>query len=233
MRKKMSRGRCLGCGLVVALLLGLGAHPAVGQRVGASVHAGTLGTGARVTVSLTDRVNVRGGVDVQPAGIQVPGLEDEGNEGGVDFNVELPTPALTAVVDLFPGGSGFRVSAGLLYFAEPLAIEGTPTEELAIGDHDYSAADVGTLRGSFGTTRIAPYLGIGWGNAVGAGLRFALDLGVAHHGEPDFRFEATGPASSDAQFRADLDAEADSFNEDMPNFAALYPILNLGFSFGL
>ena len=31
---------------------------------------------------------------------------------------------------------------------------------------------------------------------------------------------------------AELDVEADSINEDIPNFAALYPILNLGFSFG-
>ena len=231
--RKMLSGRLLGCGLVVALLLASVAHPAVAQRVGASVHAGTLGTGARVTVSLTDRINVRGGIDFQPASIQVPALEAEGNEGGVDFNVELPTPAVTAVLDLFPGGSSFRVSAGVLYFAEPLALEGTPTEELAIGDHDYSPADVGTLRGSLGTTQIAPYLGIGWGDAVGPGLGFALDLGLAYHGEPDFRFEATGPASSNAQFRADLDAEADSINEDIPNFAAVYPILNLGFSFGL
>ena len=66
-----------------------------------------------------------------------------------------------------------------------------------------TGADVGTLRDSLGTDQIAPYFGIGWGNAVGSGLGFALDLGVAHHGEPNFRFEATGPASSNAQFRAD------------------------------
>ena len=186
-----------------------------------------------MTVSLTNRINVRGGVDFQPVSIQVPAFGDEENGEGVEFNVELPTPAVTAVFDLFPGGSGFRVSAGALYFARPFAIEGTPTEELELGDHDYAAADVGTLRGSLGTDQIAPYFGIGWGSAVGSGLGFALDLGVAYHGEPDFRFEATGPASSNAQFRADLDVEADSINEDMPNFAALYPILNLGFSFGL
>ena len=185
-----------------------------------------------MTVPLVNRINVRGGVDFQPLSIQVPGFEDEENGEGVEFNVELPTPAVTVVFDLFPGGSGFRVSAGALYFASPLAIEGAPTDDLEIGDHDYTAAEVGTLRGSLGTDQIAPYFGIGWGNALGSGLGFAMDLGVAYHGEPDFRFEATGPAFSDAQFRADLDIEADSVNEDIPNFAALYPILNLGFGFG-
>ena len=185
-----------------------------------------------MTYPVANRINVRGGIDFQPVSIQMADLEDEEGGEGVEFNVELPTPAVTAVLDLFPGASGFRVSAGALYFASPLAIEGTPTGELEIGDHDYTAAEIGTLRGSFGTNQLAPYFGIGWGNALGSGLGFALDLGVAYHGEPDFRFEATGSASSGAQFRADLDAEADSFNEDIPGFLALYPILNIGIGFG-
>ena len=130
------------------------------------------------------------------------------------------------------GGGGFRLTGGAVHFGRPLAIEGTPTEEWELEGNEYMPTDVGTIRGSLGTRSSGPYVGLGWGNAVGPGLGFALDLGLVAHGPPDFSFEVTGPASSDAQFRSDLEAEAESINDDIPGLGQFYPILNLGFSFG-
>ena len=209
-----------------ALALTFGALPAVGQsNVGASLHVGTLGLGGRIVTALGDRVNFRGGVDIVPVGLQAEELE-------VEFNFHLPSPVLTAVFDLYPSASGFRMSAGGLYFGNEIRIEGTPAEPVELGGNEYTPDQLGVIRGSLGTSRLAPYVGMGWGNALGYGLGFALDIGVAYHGPPDFTYEATGSAASDTQLIADLEEEAQAFNDDLPGVASIYPVLNLGVSFG-
>ena len=217
--------RNLRFGFIVVFLLGLDASPTSAQGVTGSVHVGTLGIGAQVAAPLASRINFRGGIDLQPVNFQVT-VED------VDLDVELPAAAVTAVLDLYPNGSGFRLSAGVLYFGGSLGLEGAPTEDVEFGNNVYTKAQVGTMRGSLGTSRFAPYLGLGWGNAVGTGFGFALDVGMAYHGTPEFSLESTGPISSDPQFRRDLDAEAESANEDLPGVASMYPVLKLGLSYG-
>ena len=210
--------------LVLGVLFPVYAAPAASaQSAGASIHVGTLGLGGRATMRLTDQINIRGGVDFVPVSIQIA-------EADIEVEMAFPTPAATVVFDLHPGGGGFRLSAGALFFGRIPGFEGRPKDEVEFGDGEYAAAQVGTLRGSLGTRRFAPYVGLGWGNALGAGYSFTFDLGVALHGTPDFSFEATGPVSSDPQFRADLRAEAEEVNDDLPGVAAIYPILHLGIS---
>ncbi|MDE2751118.1 MAG: hypothetical protein OXI83_00955 [Gemmatimonadota bacterium] len=211
---------------LLALTLTFGALPAVGQsNVGASLHVGTLGLGGRIVTALGDRVNIRGGVDIVPVGLQV-------EESEVEFDFHLPSPVLTAVLDLYPSASGFRMSAGGLLLGNEIRIEGTPAETVELGGNEYTPDELGVISGSLGTSRLAPYVGMGWGNALGAGLGFALDIGVAYHGPPDFTYEATGSAASDTQLIADLEEEAQVINDDLPGAASIYPVLNLGVSFG-
>ena len=212
-------------GFIVVILLGLDASPVFAQGVTGSVQVGTLGIGAQVATPLASRINFRGGLDFQPVSFEV--LADD-----VELDVELPAATVTAVVDLYPNESGFRLSAGVLYFGGSLGLEGAPTEDVELGNNVYTPAQVGTIRGSLGTSSLAPYLGFGWGNAVGTGFGFALDVGIAYHGTPEFSLEATGPVSSDPQFRMDLNAEAESANEDIPGVASVYPVLKLGLSYG-
>lgn len=215
----------LRLGFIVVLLLGLDVNPTFAQGVTGSVHVGTLGIGAQVATPLANRINFRGGIDFQPVSFEVPVEE-------VDLDVELPAATVTAVVDLYPNDSGFRLSAGVLYFGGSIGLEGAPTEDVEFGNNVYTKAQVGTIRGSLETSRLAPYAGFGWGNAVGTGFGFALDVGIAYHGTPEFSLEATGPVSSDSQFSRDLDEETESANEDIPGVASMYPVLKLGLSYG-
>ena len=215
----------LRLGFIIVLLLGLNASPVFAQGVTGSVQVGTLGIGAQVATTLASRINFRGGIDFQPVSFEV--LADD-----VELDVELPAATVTAVIDLYPNESGFRLSAGVLYFGGSLGLEGTPEEDVELGNNVYTPAQVGTIRGSLGTSSLAPYAGFGWGNAVGTGFGFALDVGIAYHGTPEFSLEATGPVSSDPQFRRDLDEEAESANDDIPGVASVYPVLKLGLSYG-
>ncbi|MDE0081841.1 MAG: hypothetical protein OXT72_04240 [Gammaproteobacteria bacterium] len=130
---------------------------------------------------------------------------------------------MTALLDLHPGGSGIRPSAGVLYFWRVPGIEGTPTGVVGLGDSEYTPAETGTIRGALGTLRFAPSSGLGVGNAPGAIFGFALDFGAAFHGTPDFDYEATGPVSSDPRFESDLQEEAELVNDDLPRVPSAYP----------
>lgn len=202
-------------------------HPASGQGLGlgASVHVGTLGLGGRVSLSIGDQLNLRGGVDLQPFEIQVD-LSD------VRYDLRLPSPSLTALVDWHPGGGGFRASGGVVSFSNALELEATPTSRVEIGEREYDPAQIGSLIGSMGTSKSGPYLGIGWGNAAARRLALSLDLGVVFHGPPDVALRATGPVADTSPFLADLDAEIEAVNEDIA-LARVYPVLNLGLSVGL
>lgn len=98
--------RLLQCALVVGSLTGPAAGLAFGQNVGGAVHVGTLGFGGRITTALGSGINVRAGIDV------VPPLTILVEEEDTEYEVKFPSPSVTAVLDLHPGGSGFRLSAG-------------------------------------------------------------------------------------------------------------------------
>lgn len=81
---------------------------------------------------------------------------------------------------------------------------------------------------------MAPYVGIGWGNAFGRSRRwgFVTDLGVAFTGSPDVALSATGTLASDPGFRADLAREEADLEDDLEDFK-IYPVFsaNLYFRF--
>ncbi len=209
-------------------IVAFGPRPASGQGLGfvASVHAGTLGLGGQLSVPvLATPLRLRGGFDYQPLEIEV-GLSD------VRYDVDLPSPSLTAVLDWHPGGGSFRISGGLVYLTEPLELEATPKGRVEIGMQEYDPAEVGSLIGELGTSESGPYAGIGWGHAPGSRLGLSIDLGVAYQGMPEVTLRATGPVASVPAFQSQLEAEIEEVNE-LVGFARVYPVVNLGLSLGL
>lgn len=204
----------------------LGSMPELGsaQDLGGSVHIGTLGLGGRLAIPLGDVVNLRGGIDFQP-------FEIEADLSDVVYDLDLPSPSFSALLDWHPGGGGFRASGGAVLFANELELKGTPTEDVDFGGQSYSPSEIGTLIGSLGTAQFGPYLGIGWGDATTGAWGFAADLGVVIHGTPDVELRATGPVGGQPSFQSDLEAELADINDEIES-VKVYPILNLGLSFG-
>jgi hypothetical protein len=91
---------------------------------------------------------------------------------------------------------------------------------------------VGSLGGEIKFKDLAPYLGVGFGNAVAAGKKIgiSLDLGVAFVGSPNLELNATGPIAGDPAFRADLAEEEADVEESLSDFK-LYPILSLAITY--
>ena len=212
--------------LVLSLsVLGLSPNAAYGQGLAGTVHLGTSGLGGRLAFPLGGQVNLRGGLDFQPFAFE---FSDE----DIALHASLPSPTLSALLDWHPGGVGFRFSGGIVYFVNELEFEGKALANVEVSDGEYAPTEIGSLIGSLGTSQIAPYVGIGWGNSPRGGIGFSADVGVALHGTSDVQLRATGPIRDDPTFLSDLETDIEDINDDI-EVVKVYPVLNLGISFGL
>jgi len=108
-----------------------------------------------------------------------------------------------------------------------------PAPNYEIGDQVYTADEVGELRGGMDYRALAPYFGIGWGNAAQSRIGFVVDLGIYYSGYAKSHLTATGPIASQPGFVDNLRREVDElqrdYDEDGYNWR-FFPFVLLGIS---
>jgi hypothetical protein len=212
----------------LALALGLTAFGgrAEAQGVALAVKAGTTGIGADLTVGLARSLNVR-------VGGAFFSYSREVTESDIEFDARATLSHGSLLLDLHPGGGNFRISAGG-YYSGTKATGDSVGGTILVNGVPYDVRLVGTLNGEMKGKSIAPYLGLGWGNAVreGARVRFVADLGVYYWGSPSVTLTAnpTNPALVPPSFYQDLEAERRQLEDDLSKYK-LYPVLSLGVSY--
>lgn len=188
---------------------------------------GTLGPGPEMTVGILESyVNIRGGVNYLP-------LNFNASAGDVDFEVDLNWFSAPVMVDLHPFGNNFRISGGALYNRNRGNLDARLNAVQKLGDHYYTPSEIGTLSGSVNFKNFGPYLGIGYGNAVGGpdtAFNFVFDIGVVFQGRPEIGLSADGTLSHDPVFIADLEQERAKVQDKADKFE-FYPVLNFGISY--
>ena len=186
---------------------------------------GTTGLGLELTLGVNPYFNLRSGFNY--LALSAFSLE----LSGVDYDTDLDLPSIPLMLDLYPGGGNFRISAGV--FIQPGAtidLSSTPSSAVQIGAHTYGPDVVGTLSGEVELSNVvAPYLGIGFGNTVGEdkALSLSLDLGVMLQAY-DVSLESNGAGMTALlnTFREDMKKEEDSVQDNMDDFKIL-PVLSL------
>lgn len=214
--------------LLLAALIAASTSPAMAGDIAAGLVAGTAGFGAEVTYGVAKDFNLRGtlrGLD----------YDYDFNEDNIDYEGNLKLRNGGVTVDWFPFSGSFRLSAGAMYNGNEVKAKAKPNTLPAtytINDIDYVID--GQVDASIDWRKFAPYVGIGWGNAVGKGSnwRVSFDLGVMFTGEPNTDLTATGtvngiPVVNDAQFQSDLAAERNSLNDEIKD-AKFWPVVQLG-----
>lgn len=191
--------------------------------LGLTLKAGTLGSGLEATVGVNDYLGFRFGVNMMSAGSSME--RDEGT-----IKTDMDWLSYSALVDLHVFGGGFRVSGGALINKNKFKMNADLTESVTLDDQDYYLSD---LSGQVTFNELAPYVGIGYGNAVGADGRwhFACDFGVMFQGEP--KVEASATASDPALQSAVNDAlnrEVAKIQDDASVFQ-FYPVISVGVSY--
>ncbi|AOS83809.1 hypothetical protein BIU88_06380 [Chlorobaculum limnaeum] len=190
------------------------------------VKGGTAGIGGEVTIGVIDNLNFR-------TGYNYFNYDGSTTESDIDYDYELKLRSLPLLVDLHPFGGGFRVTTGIFLNHNEVTGTAQPTgTTIEIGGTDYPVAGVGTLDAKIDFRKTAPYLGIGWGNAVNSSspLSLSLDIGVMFQGTPKVSLDATGALASNPAFQESLDQEIEDVKDDIENLK-YYPIISLGIAY--
>lgn len=190
-----------------------------------NIKVGTLGVGVEGEYSINEYLGARVGANYFK-------YSYDSTEDGVNYDFDLGLQTVSALVDVHPFKGSFRVSAGALYNGNDLDGVATSAETYEIGGHTYTAAELGTMKGTIDFSEIAPYLGIGWDTCFGKerGFGFVFDVGAVFQGSPEATLTADGPFANDPTFKQDLALEESKLQDDLDNFK-IYPVVSLGVSY--
>jgi hypothetical protein len=186
---------------------------------------GSTGLGLEATYRVAPMLNLRAG----GAGFLYSGnFEQDGN----DFSVDARLASASLLADFHPFRGSFRISAGgLLNFNQ---LKGKATGDLDIDGTTYQN---GVLNAEVDFNTLAPYVGLGWGNAFRGGrLTFMTDIGVIYAGSPSLSLDASVPgldANQTAQLETNLAEEKANLQSELDNLPWLqfYPVVTLGLSY--
>ncbi len=213
---------------LIAVLLASGTCSAANLALTADL--GTTGVGLHMSLPLQQSLNAR-------VGFNTLNYSFSSSTNSVNYDYKLKLNTFDALVDYFPGDSGFRLTGGLTYNNNKITAIGKPSASgtFVLNGKTYSTTDAGQIDGKIGFRKIAPYLGIGWGNALQkeTGWGFSADAGVLYQGSASTSLTNSGctaPSTTCNQLNSDLDAENGRLR-DKANDLRLYPVLRVGASY--
>jgi len=192
--------------------------------VGIGFVGGTAGMGVEATYGLSEAFNVRGtwrwleyGTDFDSDNFNYTG-DIKLNNGGV-------------ILDWMPMQNGFRLSAGAMYNNNQfIGTQSSDRFQFDVDGQSYRLDD--TIKADVQWNGFAPYLGIGWGNAVDRHqtVSFSFDLGVMYSGYPDASLYAPGtiagqPIQDIPAVNRLLQNEANNLSNSMGEFI---PVVQMG-----
>jgi hypothetical protein len=193
--------------------------------------AGSLGLGAELDLGLTDSLGAR-------IGLNAFNYNYNATSSTVNYDFKLQLQTVSALADWYPFEGSFRTSVGLMYNNNKVSLGGIPTGgTYTINGTTYNSTDVGSLQGEMSFNKVAPYIGIGWGNPAekDKGWGFTSDIGVLFQGNPKTSLVATcgsaivGTASC-TQLQSDTAAENIKLQNDLRNFK-WWPVASVGISY--
>jgi hypothetical protein len=207
------------------VLLTASAARADGGGFAIAGRAGTLGLGGEASVNIFQDLNFR-------AGFSVFSFDYAGSINEIDYKFKADLRTLPLMLDWYPFHDAFHLTGGIILNDSGIDLQGKSSTSVTIGDQTYSAEQAGTLNGNIDFNRVAPYLGIGWGNPFNNSSRLGLlcDLGVAYSGSPDVSLRATGTYANDPTFQSNLAKERQDL-QDKANRYKFYPVLSVSLYF--
>ena len=192
---------------------------------GVDAHASTLGFGGELNYSINSFLTAR--VDFNRYNHTYNTSKEQIN---YDFNLHLKTAGV--LLDLHPFAGSFRITAGYFNNKNDILAVATPQSSYTINGNTYSNTQVSSLSGEISFKSGVPYVGFGWSTlgTTSTGLGVEFDVGALLQGSPTVQLNATGTATTNAQFQSDLAAEQSKFQNDLNSFKT-YPVVSLGLAY--
>lgn len=214
----------LGKSVLLAVALGMGfaaqAASAAGVDVGLTV--GTMGAGVQLGYTIIpNKFDAR-----LSTGFLSYSTSDTSSDLSYSGTLSLKNAALLA--DYHPFGGVFRVTAGAVINNNSISLSATPSAGSTYTSNGvtYTAGSGDQVNAKVAFNKVAPYIGIGWGNNDNtAGLHFTSDIGVMYQNTSSTitATSATNQAAADA-YATQAQTELNS------NMSRLkwYPVIQVG-----
>jgi hypothetical protein len=212
--------------LIITILIATSIRADMG--LGVAIKASTMGFGGDVALGLNKNMDVRLGFDMMGFS-----YDFTFEETGINYSAiaAVKTGSITALFDYYIGNSIF-IAAGAGYNMFNTNVSGHSTGGFPYGDITITDEKIGDFK--FGISpglKISPYLGIGFGRALGSEKNFsvAFEIGTYYQGKPDINIESTGLLAP----TSDPDLGQELYLEHQINQYYLYPVLKLSLSYRL
>ena len=208
--------------------------PANAADVAIGAKGGTLGLGVELTVGLGQQLNGRFGV----SGFN---YSDRRETSDIEYDAEARLRTAAALLDFHPGGRGLRLTGGLVW--NGTEVEGSSLPP-ASGFYDIGGVQVpvnllGTLDADADFDPVVPFVGLGWGNAVGTNQKvgFSFEVGAVFQGTADV--ELTPVLSPDSPLNTPvarqalqilLEREESEIEDDAADYE-IYPVVSIGVTY--
>ncbi len=215
--------------VLAATLAAASAHAEIGAAVTATL--GTTGAGVHLVVPMESNLNGRFGINYFKH-------DSDKRSGDIDYEADAKLQTFDVLFDWYVvPNSNFRLTGGVLYNGNKIEAIGRPNSQgnYIINKVTYTAADVGTLTGDVDFQKAAPYIGIGWGNALTQNERwnFAADIGAFYHGKAHVNLVSRGCTTSTSVCRLlvrDLGLEEQRLSEELSKHK-FFPVLRASVSY--
>ncbi len=194
--------------------------------IGLAVKIGTTGPGLEATLGIVEGLNLR-------AGGYYFRLRHGGSVRDVEYDFDVKLASIPLLADWHPFANEFRITGGVVYNRNMADLDGTPNQDTKIGDNTYTPEEIGELSGSVRFNNWAPYIGLGYGNAVLDADKtwgFVFDIGIMWQGSPSVGLSASGTMKDNPIFQQNLAMQKNDIQEDADVFR-IYPVLSFGISY--
>lgn len=196
-----------------------------------SLDIGSTGIGAYAVRGVSNSVNARLGLHYLKGNISE-------TVNSIDYDVNLKLLNVDLLADWYPiGDSSFHLTGGAVYDGNQFKYRSKPVGGgfITVNGTPYAASQFGTLNGGVEFSKVAPYLGIGWGNALAGtpGWHFTSDVGAFYQNHGDVTLANAGCTATATVCQAlarDVAGERSRLESDnaAPRF---FPVLRVGVSY--
>ncbi len=195
------------------MMLGTGTSA---HAIGVGVKAGTLGLGAELGLTLSDRFTTRLALNKYKFGA-------DQTIDGIDYSADLDMSSSAIFLDWSPFTNGsLHLTVGYVNSDNKLNASATGSYTFGTNPTSYTTTVDTTVKLGSG-----PYFGIGYGNVSNAGFGFTFELGVVQMGTPKASLsESSGMVPAD-----DIAREEQNIQNDLNQYD-LYPVVSAGISIG-
>jgi len=204
----------------LALIAAFGMYnTAQAEGLAVAAKVGTLGFGLEATTNVVPAL-----INVRLQG-NIFNYNKDINDTAVTYNAKLKLRSIGLLADIYPFAGKFRLTGGAYYNGNKFTMTGKPTGagQYTFNNVNYTTQQVGTVAAAVDFNKFAPYVGLGWGDAVSSGspFGFSFELGALYMGKPKTSIVAPGVSA------ADIAVEKKKLDNSMNNMK-WYPVASIG-----